>query len=94
MQRALADIPSPRIKPLVRDILHIKTSLNYLYVIDHGNRLRRTKRRCLNDNNKRLPYKEDQRRFLNDNNKRLPYKKDQRLPYKEDQKRFKKSSRQ
>ena len=25
MQRALADIPSARIKPLVRDILHIKT---------------------------------------------------------------------
>ena len=53
-------------------------------MIDHGNRLRRTKRRYLNDNHKRLPYKEDQRRFLNDKNKRLPYKEDQRLPYKED----------
>ena len=53
-------------------------------MINHGNRLRRTKRRCLSDNNKRLSYKEDQRRFLSDNNKRLPYKEDQRLPYKED----------
>ena len=53
-------------------------------MIDHGHWLRRTKRRYLNDNHKRLPYKEDQRRFLNDKNKRLPYKEDQRLPYKED----------
>ena len=53
-------------------------------MIDHGNRLKRTKRRYLNDNQKRLPYQEDQRHCLIDPNKRLPNKEDQRLPYKED----------
>ena len=55
-------------------------------MIDHSNRLRRTKRRYLNDNNKRLPYTEEQRLPYKEE-QRLPYKEDKRLPYKEDQER-------